>query len=140
MAEHRVADIDPAILGSLQHHEMLVAADLLQHDGRHLELHQSRGRNAVAASAHAEVLHITLHVEHGKALGAHQFVVGAGEHAVDHEGLVDIEAVGLAQDGGQCRGTATEVGLLLDQVAEAPLADTLHLLEDHGAAGEHGEG
>ncbi|MNP86642.1 hypothetical protein D3C76_1869990 [compost metagenome] len=55
----------------MQYHEVFVAADFLQHDSRNLELLEAGSRNAVAAGAHAEVLDIALHVEHGKALGTH---------------------------------------------------------------------
>ncbi|VTQ36875.1 Uncharacterised protein [Pseudomonas aeruginosa] len=118
---------------------MLVAADFHQHDGGYLQLFQLRRLDAVAARAHAHGFDVALHVEHGEALGADDLRVGVGEHALDHRLLVERGAVGLLQDGREGRGAAAEIGLLLDQVGEAPLADALHLLVDQAAAGQGGK-
>lgn len=139
VAQHRVADVDPLLVGPLQHHEVLVAAYIHQDHHRDRHRFEFLWRYPVASGTHADAFHVALHVQHGKTLGANQVLVGIDQHAFDDVLFIDVKPIGLAQHRGQCGGAATEIGFLLDDVAELALAYALHRFVDQHAARQGGD-
>jgi len=71
MAENRIADIHPAPVDFLHDHEVLVAADVHQHDHGNADAVECVWGYLIAACTHAQAFHVLLHVEHGEPLCAH---------------------------------------------------------------------
>ncbi|MNH15903.1 hypothetical protein D3C79_755280 [compost metagenome] len=139
MTEHWITDVRPAFVDALQDHKMFVATHVHQYHHRNADTVQGLGGHPVTAGTHAQAFHVTLHVEHGEALGTDQVLIGMGQHAFDDLLFIHVQPIGLAQYGRQGRGAATEVGFLLHQVGEFALAYALDGLEYHRTTRQYGK-
>src|SRR5690606_29129120 len=71
VAQHGITYVDVPLVTAQQHDKMLVATDFLQHHGGNLQVLEPCGGDTVTPCPQPDGLDIALHVEHGKALGAH---------------------------------------------------------------------
>ncbi|MNQ83602.1 hypothetical protein D3C85_986900 [compost metagenome] len=138
VTEHRVADIDPVLVSTLQHHEVLVAANFRQYHHRNRYCVELFRWDLVAPGTHADAFYVALHVQHGETLRTDKVLVCIDQHAFDDVLFIDVEPIGLAQNRCQCGGAAAEIGFLFDDVAELALTQTLYLLIDECAARKGG--
>ncbi|MNN65484.1 hypothetical protein D3C81_1809900 [compost metagenome] len=96
MAENRVSDVNPILVRTLQHDEMLVAANFHQYHHRDRYRFELFRWNLVTPGAHADAFYVALHVEHGKPLSTNKVLVSVDQHAFDDVLLIDVEPIGLA--------------------------------------------